>query len=144
MPLRETWNYQIIPILCNLGVKLTIVAKPQYSLLRHYVLKLLTLSRTKPAIQFLKRSYQNSHSLQVWSLSVTLPSFAISLKFHLRFLLSSLILRNRTHFFKILRQTLSVMNTLLFVIDNQPSSMLRKVDSHEHFRCFTLNFVHLS
>ena len=29
MPLKETWNYQIFPILCFLGVKLTIVAKPQ-------------------------------------------------------------------------------------------------------------------
>ena len=29
MPLKETWNYLIFPILCNLGVKLTIVAKPQ-------------------------------------------------------------------------------------------------------------------
>jgi hypothetical protein len=27
--MKETWNYQIFPILCNLGVKLTIVAKPQ-------------------------------------------------------------------------------------------------------------------
>ena len=38
--------------------------------------KSLTLLRTKLAMRFLKRSYQNSHSLQVWSLSVTLPSFA--------------------------------------------------------------------
>ena len=29
MPFKETWNYQIFPILCYLGVKLTIVAKPQ-------------------------------------------------------------------------------------------------------------------
>ena len=29
MPFKETWNYQIFPILCFLGVKLTIVAKPQ-------------------------------------------------------------------------------------------------------------------
>ena len=26
---KETWIYQIFPILCYLGVKLTIVAKPQ-------------------------------------------------------------------------------------------------------------------
>ena len=29
MPLKVTWNYQIFPILCFLGVKLAIVAKPQ-------------------------------------------------------------------------------------------------------------------
>ena len=109
-----------------------------------YRVKSLTLSRTKLAMWFLKRSYYNGYSLPLWSLSKALPSFAITLKFHLRFFISSLILRNRTHFFKILRQTLSVLNTLLLVVENQSSSMLRKVDSHEHFRCFTLNIVHLS
>ena len=34
---------------------------------------------------FLKRSYYNGHSLPLWSLSKALPSFAITLKFHLRF-----------------------------------------------------------
>ena len=29
MSFKETWNYRIFPILCFLGVKLTIVAKPQ-------------------------------------------------------------------------------------------------------------------
>ena len=29
MPFKKTWNYQIFQILCYLGVKLTIVAKPQ-------------------------------------------------------------------------------------------------------------------
>ena len=42
MPFKETWNHQIFPILCFLGVKLTIVNSQttnsqQYSLLRHYV-----------------------------------------------------------------------------------------------------------
>ena len=34
--------------------------------------------------------------------------------------------------------------TLLFVIENQSLLMLMKVESHEHFRCFTLNIMHLS
>ena len=49
--------------------------------------KSLTLFRTYLAIRFLERYCQNGHSLQVWSLSEALPSFATSLNFHLRFLL---------------------------------------------------------
>ena len=44
-------------------------------------LKSLTLSQTTLAKQFLERLYENGHSLQLWSLSEALPTFATLLNF---------------------------------------------------------------
>ena len=36
-----------------------------------------------------------------------------------------------------------IRQTILVVVANQIFLMLKKVDDHEHFRCFTQNIVHL-